>query len=481
MMSLLAGLLLCPPALQAPSPAPLLSPTPSPSPSPSAAAAPSPAPSPPALELAEAAASFGEVYEGAVVTHRFPFRNRGAAAVRIGELRPVSPRARVTAHPEVVPPGGEGYVEVEQPTGGRLGVASFRVALRADDGGPERKLALTGFIQSAYDPDQPVLDLGSAAPGGSGSLELFSREVERLEVREVQGAPAFVSADVGGRAGPAREGVVLRLTMRPDAPLGYHTGILRLRTNVEHQPEVPVVWRAGVYEDVLPSEGAVDLGVVREGRPFVKVIRLERRSGGPLEVERIDTGSAAIKAELAPCPRASDSCRSLRLSGVGPAAGSPLGGTLTVVVKGSRPLSLPWSGILVGAETTVKDMGSLEQKAEKTFTLPPAKTPPSPGASAPVVGRPGERRARLTWEAHQEKDTYGYLLYRSDQREGPFLRINPSILRVSPGPESHAYTYVDEQVEPGHTYYYYLESVGRGGTKSRLSGVMAKVIPRPAP
>jgi hypothetical protein len=40
---------------------------------------------------------------------------------------------------------------------------------------------------------------------------------------------------------------------------------------------------------------------------------------------------------------------------------------------------------------------------------------------------------------------------------------------------------VDEQVEPGHTYYYYLESVGRGGTKSRLSGVMAKAIAPAAP
>ena len=429
--------------------------------------------------------SFGEVYEGAVVTHRFLFRNRGTSAVRITELRPLAPRGRATAHPEVVPPGGEGYVEVEQPTGGRFGLATFRVALRADDGGPERRLALSGFIQSAYDPDQPALDLGTVAPGGSGSLELFSREVDRLEVKEVLDAPAFVSASATGRAGSLQEGVVLRLALRPDAPLGFHSGVLRVRTNVERQPEVSVAWRAGVYEDVVPSESPVDLGVVREGHPFVKAIRLERRSGGALEVERIDAGGGAVTAELAPCPTPSDSCRVIRLSGVGPATGTPLGGTLGVVLKGSRPVSLPYTGILVGANTTVKDIGALDLKPpEQTLTLPPATSPASaggaPSPSAPVVGRPGERRARLTWEAHQEKDAYGYLVYRSASREGPFRRINPSILQVSTGPEPHVYTYVDEQVEPGRTYYYYLETMGRGGTKSRLSGVMAKVIP-PAP
>jgi hypothetical protein len=85
--------------------------------------------------------------------------------------------------------------------------------------------------------------------------------------------------------------------------------------------------------------------------------------------------------------------------------------------------------------------------------------------------------ARLTWEARQEQETYGYLVYRAGSREGPFRRINRDILRVSSGPGPHVYSYTDEQVAPGHTYYYYLESIGRGGTKSRLSGVMTKVIP----
>ena len=443
----------------------------SPSPSPSAS------PAPP-LEIGEPAASFGEVHEGAVLRHRFALRNRGLRPVRITEVRAVSPRARATALPQILAPGAEGSVEVEQPTEGRLGMASFRFALQADDG-PERKLALIGFIQSAYDPDQPALDLGTVAPGASAALELFSREVDRLEVRGVAEAPTFLSVDTAGRAGSAKEGVVVRLTVSRDAPLGFHAGTVRLRTNVEPQPEVPLVWRVNVYEDVLPSESPLDLGVVREGQRFAKLVRLESRSGAALDVERVDAAGADVKAEVEPCPQPAPSCRAVRLTGVGPAAGQELGGTLTITLKGARPLALPFSGIRVGPYTTVKDLGALSGSPKKPSAAEsPSPSPATaPAPAAPVVGRPGDLWARLTWEVRQEQETYGYLVYRSDRREGPFRRVNHDILRVSPGEESHVYSYVDETVAPGRTYYYYLESIGRGGTKSRLSGVMTKVIP----
>src|SRR4029079_7208353 len=151
-------------------------------------------------------------------TRRCWLRNREARPVRI-TASPISPRARVTAHPDVLPAGGDGYVEVEQPTEGSLGLASFRFALRADDG-PERKLALTGFIQSAYDPDQPTLDLGDASPGGSAGLELFSREVDRLQVLGMEDGPAFLSVDTKGRAGPAGGSGRRALALGPEAALG---------------------------------------------------------------------------------------------------------------------------------------------------------------------------------------------------------------------------------------------------------------------
>ena len=65
---------------------------------------------------------------------------------------------------------------MRQDTSGRLGLAGFRFLLRADDGLPDRRLVLSAFVQSAYDPDRPVL-AGDPAPGGVVEMRIESRLV----------------------------------------------------------------------------------------------------------------------------------------------------------------------------------------------------------------------------------------------------------------------------------------------------------------
>ena len=70
---------------------------------------------------------------------------------------------------------------------------------------------------------------------------------------------------------------------------------------------------------------------------------------------------------------------------------------------------------------------------------------------------------------------HGYLIYRSLDRSGPFRRINDAIVRVPmDGVNPHKYSYSDEQVEPGVTYYYYLDVVSEAGIKQRFSGIIAR-------
>jgi len=86
--------------------------------------------------------------------------------------------------------------------------------------------------------------------------------------------------------------------------------------------------------------------------------------------------------------------------------------------------------------------------------------------------------ATLKWQARQESRVYGYLIYRSEKREGPFLRINQAIVHAVAGDDAaiQSYEYVDRDVEPGKTYYYYLDTVGNDGKKARFSSVMSKAV-----
>lgn len=86
----------------------------------------------------------------------------------------------------------------------------------------------------------------------------------------------------------------------------------------------------------------------------------------------------------------------------------------------------------------------------------------------------------LSWNAKHEKGVYGYLIYRSEQRQGPFVRINARILKSEAKDDADAnvaYRYVDNDVKPGHTYYYYVDAVGTNARKQKLSGVLKKQIP----
>ena len=102
-----------------------------------------------------------------------------------------------------------------------------------------------------------------------------------------------------------------------------------------------------------------------------------------------------------------------------------------------------------------------------------AATPPAPTAtpatSAAVV---------LEWSARSEEGVYGYLVYRSLRREGPYRRVSADIIhaRHAPPPATSSYRFTDPEVVPGRTYYYYLDTVSQSGLKQRLSGVIAKEV-----
>ena len=79
--------------------------------------------------------------------------------------------------------------------------------------------------------------------------------------------------------------------------------------------------------------------------------------------------------------------------------------------------------------------------------------------------RPGY--IQLGWETISELDNLGFNLYRAEQPGGPRTQINPSLIpsQVPGSPYGAVYNYQDTTVQPGITYYYWLEDVDiYGGT-----------------
>ncbi len=74
----------------------------------------------------------------------------------------------------------------------------------------------------------------------------------------------------------------------------------------------------------------------------------------------------------------------------------------------------------------------------------------------------------LSWTTASEVNTAGFNLYRSENPNGPFTRINPQLIAASIDPVAGGkYQYQDTSIVSGRTYYYQLEDVELNGKSTR--------------
>ena len=73
----------------------------------------------------------------------------------------------------------------------------------------------------------------------------------------------------------------------------------------------------------------------------------------------------------------------------------------------------------------------------------------------------------VEWETASELNTVGFYLYRSQSSDGQYDQINDHLVPASPDPLTGGeYSYIDEGVDAGLTYYYKLEEVDSKGNSS---------------
>jgi len=436
---------------------------------------------PPRLAFEQPIADLGEAYQFGAIDHVFQVVNRGERPVRILAAQPVSTAATVRFEPAVLPPGGEGRVSVHQPVGDKLGVATFRIKVTTDDpGGPEQKLALKVFVQSAYDPETALLAFGEVSrhDGARRDFTIGTREAPALRFLGALDAPDWIAVE---SLGATAEGALkVRVSLKPSAPLGSRQVAFRIRTDLPCQNDFRVELSVAIFEDVVASPAHLDLGLVRIGQEVHPAVRLVRRAGPPLEIERIEGALPGMTPEAGPCTGtaagAGDSCREISVRYSPKELGNQTGVLLVHLAGRSEPIPISYAVLAVAENAQVRDVASMIANGEVALPFLPPPGAPKPVESAP--SEPSKKRAvSIRWKATKEDPVYGYLIYRAERREGPFLRLSREVVKVTDrSAPANEYRYVDTTAEPGKTYYYYLDSVSLSGIKRRFSGVLARTI-----
>ena len=79
---------------------------------------------------------------------------------------------------------------------------------------------------------------------------------------------------------------------------------------------------------------------------------------------------------------------------------------------------------------------------------------------------------RIKWRTAREFRNFGYDVYRSQSKRGPFSKITAqTILGHGTTDTIHSYQFEDRNVEPCVIYYYYIESISEDGERRRYSSV----------
>ena len=95
---------------------------------------------------------------------------------------------------------------------------------------------------------------------------------------------------------------------------------------------------------------------------------------------------------------------------------------------------------------------------------------PSPPSGLSVAGSPG--RLSIFFAANSESDVAGYNIFRSTDPnlpKGNWTKLNPALLTRT--------SFVDDKVETGKRYYYYLIAVDTTGNISQPSDVVSEIVP----
>ncbi|MBS0557731.1 MAG: hypothetical protein JSR27_10005 [Proteobacteria bacterium] len=100
--------------------------------------------------------------------------------------------------------------------------------------------------------------------------------------------------------------------------------------------------------------------------------------------------------------------------------------------------------------------------------------PPADGGCGSQAKVPQAQRVKNTanWTTASEEENFGYDVYRGASEKGPFVKLTKTpILGHGTTPETHSYSFADDDIDPCKDYWYYVESIGTDGTREKFTPV----------
>lgn len=420
------------------------------------------------------------------VKQTYTLFNDGNKPVVIRDWKAISGHGEAIGLPESIQPGHSHQFQVALTLPGRLGESAFRFALFSDEAGVDRyRFTLSGFVFSLTSPEHALLDFGKVSAGKSGRLEvtLSAREKTALALTGVSDTPDWLEASVSGATVVAR--------IRDDATLGIKAGTITLATNLAQQPHVEITAKAIVEGNLVPSSYALGFRPSEVGNTVTAGLELNYNGKAALEDLDVDVPKdwSVRRSKCLSGKKAGSDCIRITLSRTLTKAGEDVG-SLRARMPGEPELLIPIGVMGLAAGQAVRELSVGDGQSDGTPEISKVlrdrvAKPKSDASNAAVNGEKvsrakGSGPVRLQWTSRNEATVYGYMIYRAEDRAGPFYRIStlpvPAKVVASSANALAEHEFIDSDVAPGSTYYYYIDALSKNGNQSRLSPVLTKTV-----
>lgn len=428
--------------------------------------------------------NLGEKYQFESAQCQFKFRNDGDQMIVVEKIKPTRPGDSASVAEIQVPAHQERQITFSAQIGNQLGPLLRFVNFEVE--GESRKLIASGFVLSDLDDGSQRIDFGlvNAANGSSPrTIELSTHSISDFTISNVIDSPAWIEAKLG----PNNRSISARVL--PGAPWAPSEGFIKLRINTPHQKEAWIPVSANIQGEVIPSANPFEIGAVHEGSVIEFAIRLTSRNGKSFELGPIrSTGVNAIVTK-ASCVPASRDCQLLKAR---LPDDLPLGmfrGDLQIdLPKYKRDLQIAFGGLLVAKTTEIRKVPDSSSVSSTTSNIgqnangpevASIKRPPSlsgllrdaavQASAQSALKPPPGTGPLLRWQVANEQQVYGYLINRSENDKGPFVRVNQDVIKaVSTGP-GWSYQWRDDGAISGKIYWYYISIINKAGKIEQLS------------
>ena len=77
---------------------------------------------------------------------------------------------------------------------------------------------------------------------------------------------------------------------------------------------------------------------------------------------------------------------------------------------------------------------------------------------------------RVKWVTGSEVNNFGFDVFRGDNEEGPFVKVNSNtIAGAGTSDTPNRYEFIDDTIEEGKAYWYYVESISMDGGREKFT------------